>query len=327
MAWEHDMDYDLVVFKHEDRKAFREAFAKLSHTSDEASQKRREWWCFDNPSGGAFAMIRSSEEIAATCYLGGKRLRVGKRELICYEIGETATAPAHQRKGLFMKIAQACVTYNNEKKGSLVYGTPNSQATPGWSKFGFRILSNDDSWLFVLPSPSFWLRIKVPSLLGWFSAYNIKEINVSEYIKRTKYFTRLNVSDEAYLQWRLAESPSSYRYFYLLHDNQDFLCTIKKGMLGKYPLLIVGENFLSGRRVPIELAARLLRKVVYAFYDQRQFMGIYLHGALPSKMPIWLKLRGIIPHRHLPICAYGDAIDDPELNWFENFQLSDCDIG
>lgn len=321
------MDYELVVFSHKEREAFRQAFATLSHTSDEAAQKRREWWCFDNPYGGAFAMIRSGDEVAATCYLGGKILKIGDKEVACFEIGETATAPAYQRKGLFMRLAQACVTYNHKQQGNVVYGTPNSQATPGWSKFGFNILSDSDSWLFVIPSPSFWLRFNVPSLAALFNQGKVREVDATYYIDKTKTFSRLNASNSTYLRWRLAESPSVYRYFSLVCRDEEFLCAIKTGVLGSYPLLIIGEHFLGGRKVPIEIATQHLRKVAAAYYDRRQFMGLYVHGSLPSRASLWLKLAGIIPHRHLPICAYGDAIDDPHLNWFKDFQLSDCDIG
>jgi GNAT superfamily N-acetyltransferase len=321
------MNYELVVFNHDEREAFRHSFATLSHTSDEAAQKRREWWCFDNPYGGAFAIIRADDDVAATCYLGGKRLLIGGQEVACFEIGETATSPAHQRKGLFMKIAEACVNYGQQKQGDIIYGTPNSQATPGWSKFGFRILSDDSSWLFVIPNPFFWLRFKIFPLSRFFNRGQVNEISASDYIERTKGFHRLNASNVAYLRWRLAESPSDYRYFSMIRDNDEFLCAIKAGVIGNYPLLIVGEHFLCGGKIPIKLAARLLRKVAFTCYDQRQFMGLYVHGARPSTASIILKLRGIIPHRHLPICAYGEAINDPDLNWFRYFQLSDCDIG
>jgi GNAT superfamily N-acetyltransferase len=320
-------EYSLRIFRPQEQAHFDEAFASLQHDSDEASQSRRKWWCFENPYGGAFAMIQSGNEIAATCYLGGKRLKIGDKEIPCFEIGETATAPAHQRKGLFMRLAQACVTYNDEQQGSLVYGTPNSQATPGWSKFGFKILNSDCSWLFVIPNPSFWLRFKIPLVSQISSKYKVHEISASEYINKTQNFMRLNASNSSYLQWRLGNSPSNYRYFSLLHKQAEFLCTIKKGVLGKYPVLVIAEHFIDGKKVPIELATRLLRTVAASAFDRRQFMGLYVHGSLPAKTAFWLRLSGIMPHRQLPICAYGDAVNDPALNWFENFQLSDCDIG
>lgn len=322
------MDYELVVFKHEEREAFRKAFATLSHTSDDAAQKRREWWCFDNPYGGAFAVIRAEGEIAATCYLGGKKLLIGGQEFTCFEIGETATDPAHQRKGLFMKIAGGCVGYSQQQQSDIVYGTPNRQATPGWAKFGFKIISDDASWLFIIPNSSFWLRFNIPSLNRLFGRDNkVSEINGEHYIDKTKDFSRLNASNLTYLRWRMAESPSAYRYFSLMHQGNEFLCAIKTGVLGKYPLLIVGEHFLDGQKVPIEIATWFLRKVVSAYYDRKQFMGLYVHGEFPTKASLWLKLAGIIPHRHLPICAYGSVIDNSNIDWFKDFQLSDCDIG
>ncbi len=321
------MSYDLVVFKHDEREAFREAFASLSHDSDDAARRRREWWCFDNPNGGAFALIRHGDEIAATCYLSGKQLQSGDTVITCFEIGETATAPAHQRKGLFRKLAEACMSHTAAQGRRLIYGTPNSQAAPGWSKFGFQILDSATSWLFVLPSAAYWTRFTLPAFMALHRQQTGSEITAKDYIARTQDFARLNVSAPDYLQWRLAESPVGYRYFSMDVAGGEFLCALKPAVLGRYPVLVVSEHFLNGSKVGIRQATRLLKRVFAGHYDRRKFMGLYVHSALRLGTSGWLKASGIIPHRHLPICAYGEAVDEPGLDWFKDFQLSDCDIG
>jgi GNAT superfamily N-acetyltransferase len=319
------MSYDLIVFKHSEREAFRAIFATLTHTSDDASQKRREWWCFDNPCGGAFALIRSEDTIAATCYLGGKRLRDGNKEFASFEIGETATHPAHQRKGLFSRLVKACSAYAGESGHKLVYGTPNSQSTPGYAKLGFDIVESTASWLFVLANPSYWLKYNLPQFLSRNSA---TELTAEAYRQITASYLRRNVSNEAYLRWRFEDCPIDYRYFKIATEKGSLLCAVKEGVLGKYPMLVVSEYFLEGMKPSVAFAGKWLRKIIWRHYDARRYMGLYVHGVLPSKMgQILLKTSLILPHRQLPICAVETAQEKQPAEWFADFQLSDCDIG
>jgi GNAT superfamily N-acetyltransferase len=319
------MSYDLIVFKHGERDAFKAAFATLLHSSDELSQERREWWCFDNPHGGAFALIRSGNEIAATCYLGGKRLRDGNNEIACFEIGETATDPAHQRKGLFSKLVKACSIHAEENGRKLVYGTPNSQSTPGYAKLGFTIVENSASWLFVLANPSHWLGFRLPSLS---SRAATTELTAEGYREITATYPRRNVSDQAYLRWRFEASPTPYRHFKIATPRGSLVCTVKAGVLGKYPMLVVSEYFLDGVKPSLAFAGKWLRRLLWSHYDARQYMGLYIHAPLPDKADrIFLKARAILPHRQLPICAITTSAEPLPDAWFADFQLSDCDIG
>jgi predicted N-acetyltransferase YhbS len=319
------MNYELVVFNHDEREAFRHSFATLSHTSDEAAQKRREWWCFDNPYGGAFAIVRSDDEIAATCYLGGKRLLIGGQEVVCFEIGETATSPAHQRKGLFSKLVKACSVHAENADAQFIYGTPNSQSTPGYSKLGFSIFESPASWLFVLVNPAYWLRLRLPSLSSCTTA---TELTAEAYKQITATYPRRNVSNQDYLGWRFENSPTPYRYFQIATTKGKLFCSVKEGVLGKYPVLIISEYFLEGTKPSLIFSGKWLRKLFQNHYDAKQYMCIYIHAALPEKhSQFFLKIRGIIPHRQLPICTVTTAPKQLPNEWFSDFQLSDCDIG
>ncbi|MCP5916265.1 GNAT family N-acetyltransferase, partial [Klebsiella pneumoniae] len=81
-------------------------------------------------------------EIAATSYLGGKRLVLRGVTMGAYEIGETATRPAHQRRGLFSQLVNASRAYAIASGRPLIYGTPNGQSTPGYAKLGFDIVQS-----------------------------------------------------------------------------------------------------------------------------------------------------------------------------------------
>jgi GNAT superfamily N-acetyltransferase len=101
---EQTTDYSLETYGPADRNAFLAAFAGVDDDNDSGTTARRLWWAFDNPSGGAFFLDRFGRAIAATSYLGGKRVTVGGKMASGFEIGETATDPAHQRRGLFSQL-------------------------------------------------------------------------------------------------------------------------------------------------------------------------------------------------------------------------------
>ena len=322
-----DMQYEIEVFGHEQRAAFRVAFAKSSKSVDPAVQARREWWCFDNPRGGAFAVAKAGDDIVATCYLGGKTLAQNGINVAGFEIGETATDPDHQRKGLFSKLVNACVAHGRPSKHMLIYGTPNSQSTPGYAKLGFDIVESEASYLFLAVSIPYWIRIGAPKGLGWGVGLS-HELSATDYIDRTLSFHRLNESSRAYLQWRLADNPARLRFFELKHDKGTFVCAVKIGQLGHHSVLVCSEYFLNGTRPALNVARKFLSRAIWAHYDRRDFLGIYFHASNQSnRLAKWLRLQGVIAHRQLPVCAMTIDGFDSHVDWFKQFQLSDCDIG
>lgn len=316
------MEYQIRLFGSEDIDAFRQAFAKSSLPVDADAQKRREWWCFANPNGGAFAVATYGDDIVATCYIGGKPL-FANRGAPSFEIGETATDPNHQRKGLFSKLVKAVVAHAGQSGADFVYGTPNSQSTPGYAKLGFDIVETSASWLFLVPSISYWTKISLPRL-----GRAARELTFQEYATATASFRRLNQASSDYLQWRFDRSPWGYRYFELRRGKDVFHCATRPGNLGKHRIVVCAEHFENGQGVLASKLPSLLKQTVWKAYSAREFLGIYFHAALPDGLGRHLlKLKGAVPHRVLPMCAVVASGSPSAMDWFADFQLSDCDIG
>ena len=327
--------YTLELFDASRRDAFDAIFARMAPDIDPAVQARRRWWCFDNPRGGVFALFHDGEQIAATCYLASKTLAFGDRNdggfAIGYEIGETATDPRHQRRGLFSKLVKASVAHAGESGRPLVYGTPNSQSTPGYAKLGFEIVESPRSWLFLLPS----LRHAIgrllrrrPKTVGAGGARGRSEIAADAYVAATVDYPRLNAGGRDYLAWRVAETPMGYRFAQIDTRSGRFECAIKVAPLGEHTVVVIAEYFLNGVRPPLGAVAGLLRRVVADLAPAPSALGIYVHGERPSGLALArLYAARVIPHRVLPICATGTQEGRGDAAWFGRFQLSDCDIG
>lgn len=316
------MDYQVRLIGSDEVDAFRQAFAKSSLPIDRDAQRRREWWCFDNPSGGAFAVATFGDDIVATCYIGGKPLsNIGSP--LSYEIGETATDPNHQRKGLFSKLVKAVVAHADNTGAAFVYGTPNTQSTPGYAKLGFDIIETGASWLFLMPSISYWTKVAFPRL-----SKAPRELDFQQYARTTGSFKRLNHSSADYLQWRFDLSPWEYRYFEWVRGKDVFHCATRPGNLGLHKIIVCAEHFKNGQRVGAGQLSRWLRRTIWNAYSPKNYLGIYFHAALPNgPSQLLLKLQGTLPHRILPICAIAASGVSAEMEWFADFQLSDCDIG
>ena len=142
--------YQYKIFSHTEYYKYINTF-NLDSNNLSVSDLRRKWYCFDNKLGGAFAVALSNDRVVSTCYLSGKSLLLNGNLYKAYEIGETATVNDHQRKGLFSKLVKLCVSYAFDDGAELIYGTPNSQSTPGYQKLGFKIITDTRSNLFISP--------------------------------------------------------------------------------------------------------------------------------------------------------------------------------
>lgn len=319
MSTAPDDPYKVMVFRPGDEEEFDLLFAENGIAPADPTQLRRKWWSFANPAGGAFFVVMSGREIAATSYLGGKAVCLAGKTQRGYEIGETATKPAHQRKGLFSRLVTASEAHCAERE-ELIYGTPNGQSTPGYAKLGFEILESPESWLFLVPN---WRRI-----LPWpRPRHAVRELSFAEYCDATQTFPRLNAVDRAYLEWRFANAPMAYRYFVVTRRGTSWHIALRLGALGKHPVLIASECFANGAKASVFESASAVRRAAAFGYGRSTYTAIQLHCAWPrAKGKFILGTRGIAAHRVLPICTVppgrGSAAE-----WFERFQLSDCDIG
>ena len=319
------MNYELRVFGSDQYDEYRALFNRAENIVDEKTLARRRWWCFENPYGGAFAVAIFNGKIVATCYVGGKRPTLGgEHGIAAFEIGETATDPSHQRRGLFSKLVNLCTQYAFDRNGRAVYGTPNSQSTPGYAKLGFDIVTSPDSWLYLAVYPSYWTRINLPRLLR--RRICARKLTARQYIDATLKYPRLNRSTSDYLLWRLEACPSDYSFLEAKTEEGLLMCAVRKGALGKYPILVCAEYFLEGIKPPTEKVASLLHQACAEQFNSRDFAGVYFHARhIEGLRGLGLLMRGVVPHRQLPVCIKTAGINSRVH--LDDFQLSDCDIG
>lgn len=326
-------DYEIVIFTKNDY----ENYHKVVNLNNGVpvpleTQMRRKWWCFDNPNGGVFAAALAGDKVAATCYLSGKSLLLNGSSYKAYEIGETATEPAHQRKGLFSKLVKACTKYAFDNGAVAVYGTPNSQSTPGYKKMGFTIIEDMRSHLFVTPNIFGFMASKTEqSLIGNQCSKYLKnesyQISSSIFFNATKQRIRLNDFTEKYFEWRF-NGLSSDRYKFFQRGN--FLMAVREANLGRYKILMVSDfGYLNTRPSTFDAVKEIRKIYVHEFFDW-DFSGIYFNSEWdPNVNFIHYGLKRLIQHRQLPICIMtnGNPRVIDEFRSVALPQLSDCDIG
>src|SRR5262249_39142720 len=149
-----------------------------------------------------------------------------------------------------------------------------------------------------------------------------------DYINKTERFARLNISDRSYLAWRFTTGPFAYRFFELESRGSVFLCALRYGSLGRFPVLVCSEAFFEGCKPARAAAVRWLRLTARRFFASGSYAGIYFHAPKPEGLSAArLLLQGVVRHRELPICVKYPDPASTKPDWFTHFQLSDCDIG
>lgn len=322
------MQYVVQTIGSENRDQFTELAIRFPSAAFNREIPRRDWWCYDNPYDGAFSIVPANHEIAATCYVSGKRLSLGGMTVPAFEIGETATEPAHQRKGLFSKLVKSSVAYGFKHGAEVIYGTPNSQSTPGYSKLGFEIVTDDRSVMLIALNVFHWMPVLEKARRMLKGINNFVELSPEQYIQITCNFRRLHVSTTDYLQWRFSKPSLNYRFFQIKIENNTYLCALKPGFLGKYSFLICSECFYNGEKPSTRKSCSFVKRAAAENYNSAEYVGIQIHCEKPSFLKkVFLSFRAVIFHRNLPICFLAKSPGTFRANWFENFQLSDCDIG
>jgi GNAT superfamily N-acetyltransferase len=328
LVWEiENMTYELRLFSSDQEQDYRKLFDSQGTQVDPETRARRDWWCFQNPNGGAFAVILSGERVVSTCYLSGKRITQGENIEFCYEIGETATDSDHQRKGLFSKLVNAMTTHAATTGAKNVYGTPNPQSAPGYKKLGFKNVPVAKHAMILLPNLGYWIirRGKQPRAS---TASGKHEIDAAGYIKQTQSFSRLNEATTSYLQWRFMNSPRQYKYFRQQFSSGTFHCAARPGILGKLPVVVVAEHYWQGTKTPIGQLAPLLRKTLRGGYSNLDYAGIYVLAETPEQFRKTTQIRNrTLFHRDFPVCVQNDENGSAQDFVQASFQLSDCDIG
>lgn len=324
-------DYKVSLFTQQDYQAYTNSVNSINSTPVSMDiQERRKWWCFDNPNGGAFAAVFADEKVVATCYLSGKSLLINGTRYKAYEIGETATDPAHQRKGLFSKLVKECTKYAFDDGAVAVYGTPNALSTPGYSKLGFDIIDDPRSHLFFSPNIAGLIKSNLTSsrfrvLQNETPRGGSYEITGSEFFSHTAHRTRLNLFSAEYFQWRFnGLGRNRYRFYRC----DDFSMAIREGCIGKYNVLLISDfgREKAGAFDSIAEVRRIVRHQGFA----ATYSGIYLHTKLDNSLGrLGYGLKWLVHHRTLPMCVItnGNPKLLADLHDSSLPQLSDCDIG
>jgi hypothetical protein len=334
------MNYKIKHFEHGQYKDYLKFIIELGeHEKENLTNLRRKWWCFENPSDGIVALAYTESQIVATCYLSGKIISLKTDNTIkAYEIGETWTHHEHRRRGLFGKLVKYCETYAFKNEAKLIYGTPNSQSTPGYFKLGYTILNPISSQLqfivnffwFIKRSRKVLNFIGNTSIINSFYKENLFEIKSDEYILSTKNYSRLSNKSPNGPDWRLVLSAYSYRFFKFQKNNFVFECAIRFGTLGNFPVLVVSEFFLNKYPCDAQVGSIFLKKIVRKAYTFESYAGIYFHSNIViSSNKLLLYFKNIFKHRQLPFCVKS-INEEYTLKFSESlikFQLSDCDIG
>lgn len=316
-----------MVFKKSDYNEYNELVnIRQKKIPSDYVRERRAWWCFDNENDGAFAAAFYDGEVVATCFISGKMLNINKKQIFAYEIGETATKLEHQRKGLFSKLVKACLAYAFDNGAELVYGTPNSQSTPGYQKLGFKIIESKNSNLQFLPSINGLMRKKLKIRSDGMNRM-IDSMSSGDFYKKSTDFPRLNVFNEKYFKWRFILNKNlGYNFF----ERNNFIAAIRPVILGGMDVLQVSEYHFTDLSARPSFVAKRIKDLCARNYDMRNYCGIYFLSEIPGRLQVIKNMTISVFHRNLPICVIANK-NAPDIYQYLEIcglpQLSDCDIG
>ncbi|WP_169566127.1 GNAT family N-acetyltransferase [Sneathiella limimaris] len=341
--------YDISYFTYKEVQEYNDFLTRMTNSQSPAFFKEpvgEDFWFPNNTSGGYAIFAHTDNEIAATCFLTGRSVCSGNKEILAYEIGGTNTSPNHQRKGLFTKLVKKAVEIAFENRDiALIYGTPNDRSGPGYRKLGFAFTDFPNSKLLIFPK---LLRLIIrkltdrkPSEIIFLkkkrdneNRLSTQEISLTEYVNETKDFTRLNCSSEHYLLNRLSTSKSSLesksrRFFKHNGEKGTYHFALVNYPLQYLNLILVSEYFYNGKIDHSGHCFKYLKFIAKKFYEN--FDGIYIKSVASENNRFFSFLKfGYITHRNLPICYlfsenYKNEIQLEELT--SVFQMTDCDIG
>jgi len=326
-------DYKIVVFPQGDYDAYHQIVnSNIDEPVSLDTQARRKWWCFDNPNGGAFAVALAGGKVVSNTYISGKLLILNGTSYKAYELGESATAPAHQRKGLLSRLIKACTSYAFDAGADAVYGTPNGQAAPAYPKLNFDVIYDPRSHLFVSPNITGFMAAHSDQLMiGMRRNQNLKEnsyqISSTEFFNFSKNRSRLNLFSDEYFKWRFSGlNPNRYEFY----RRGEFSMAVRESQLGKYKVLMVSDFGYEHAKPSTFEAIAEIRKIFRHEFSARSYAGIYFNCEWDDSVSrLQYGLKKVIHHRPLPICvmANGNSRFIEDLRSVALPQLSDCDIG
>ena len=326
-----------------------------------------------NPAGSGHLSIALCEgEVVGTMSITRKRLLIDGKLVVAGEIGDSFSSPAVRRRGkpfdlisldsnpnsylnksVFGRLATE-VQLRAEANGiEIIYGTPNSNAYPGWTnKLGYFEIDQQDFTYYVRPRaegivrqyPKFSgiKRLLVPLdnfvtsvIKNCYSINNNRCIfdpvrpsceKIDELWENTKPLSGFNfVRDASYWKHRYVDRPSvEYIYFSIIRDNQ--LCGIV--VARSYVSLdlkktISVTEWMINSEVPLNW---LLAELMYYFCDHNaEIISIYADKNVIK--PVVLIKNLFFPRVSIPV-IYSNSIRAKELQSYGcsfNFYLGNTD--
>ena len=102
-----------------------------------------------------YLAIAPNSEIAAYYAVYPVRMRINDTLVLAAQSGDTMTHPEHQKKGLFLQLAELCYQLAEQQGIQLVFGFPNQNSKPGFIKHL--------QWQLLRPMEGLELHASVPA--------------------------------------------------------------------------------------------------------------------------------------------------------------------
>jgi hypothetical protein len=190
-----------------------------------------EWKIARNPFGGAACYIRlGGGARAAHCSITAKPVNAELLpEVSLAELGDTHTHPGFQRQGHFASLGKHVIEDFESRIGgqrALIYGLPNDQALPGWTRsIGCKVLQDLGILdMYRMPWRSFHPRTLVAGMTEQLSGVRLEggqtaELcrNVDEIWSKCDRSAWLIAKDARWWEWRYHDAPQDY-ITYLLRE-------------------------------------------------------------------------------------------------------------
>lgn len=336
---------------------FRKAYFEHNPTIRSHEPEYYEWKCFKNPVAiGEMWLAEDNSMLVGTKSMAPKRMKILGKILDAAEIGDAYTRPDYQRQGIFTTLHKAARDRVLDSGISLIYGTPNQNALPGYEKkldyaqvpIKLRALAKP-----LHPEQVLEAKLHFPLLVSILSPIieivsrtmlkvGVRGIGKSDvFVSRESSFPDdvdvlweqvaenydvILVRSKSYLEWRYVANPDTYSI--LIARNRDgatlgYMVT-KIGFSENMPVGFLCD-FLTIEEDP-NIFKKLLVSAIEEF-DQKTVSIIYTWAVKGSFYDSTLLKLGFLPRPPVPIVCYknelGARVLSKAYKW--HFTMGDTD--
>lgn len=192
------------------------------------------WKHLANPFGRSCMLVADADgEIVGLRTFMRWEFRGGCRAIRAVRAVDTATHPAHQRRGIFSRLTRAALD-RLSGEADIVFNTPNERSLPGYLKLGWRVVGTVPVAVHVrrpvafargLPKvrhPTSVNRRPRPAVHAESAAEALADDELDELLATSECFpdrwsTRRDV---AYLRWRYGDAPLDYHALRIRRDGR-----------------------------------------------------------------------------------------------------------